>query len=289
MNKSSPINSLVTIIIPVYKNEDTLRELCQRLHKTLDINSISHTILLVIDACPGNSLFIARQLCLNDTRIRTISLKNNLGQQKAALFGLNFSKGKIIVFMDADLQDPPEAIPKMMEKLGEGYHAVFAGRRGRYESSFRLFTSRIFKRIIHLLSSLPADAGFFMIITRQMADQLLNLKIKNPHVPSMIGFTDLSKISFPVSRNIRPTGKSAYNFLMRFNTGLTAIFTALTWKLYPDKKFRNENKVGYEEERDSHESGLKANYFNQIAEYIGFDNNQPKKGEYYDSENVLRN
>jgi hypothetical protein len=176
--------------------------------------------------------------------------------------------------MDADLQDPAEAIPNMIKKLKEGYHAVFAGRRGRYESPFRLFTSRIFKKIIHLLSSIPADAGFFMVITRQMADRLLKLGIKHPHLPTMIGFTNLSKISCPVSRNLRPEGESAYNFSMRFSIALTAIFSALTWRLNPNKKFKKKIEVGKEDEMDSNESGFKTAHFFPEAEYIGFENDQ---------------
>lgn len=277
MSEGLSKNSSITIIVPVYNNGETLGELCQRLHKTLDSHSIPHTVLLIIDACPGNSLSVARQICLQDGRVRTIALKYNLGQNRAAYFALKFSNTEFVVFMDADLQDPPEAIPKMIKKLGEGYHAVFAGRRGRYESSFRLFTSRIFKKIIHQLSSIPADAGFFMAITRQMADRLLRLDIKHPHLPSMIGFTHLANISWPVNRNLRPGGKSAYNPSMRFSIAMTAIFSALTWRLNPNKKFKKKIEVGNEEEMDSNETGFKTAHFFQKAEYIGFENDQSHK------------
>ena len=97
------------------------------------------------------------------------------------------ARGPWTVVMDADLQDPPEAIPALLQAAGDDVDVVFAGRRGRYESRLRLLTSRLFKRTLAVATGLPADAGMFFVANRHSVEVLTNMKGATPFVVAMIG------------------------------------------------------------------------------------------------------
>jgi len=223
-------NPEISIVVPVYKNTETLHELHRRLTSVLEDNKFTFEILFVNDACPSGSLQVLREIARNDPRVTVLALKRNVRQHRAVLAGLTFSQGKRVVILDADLQDPPEAIPELLSKLDKGFAAVFGGRCGDYESRFRLFTSRLFKKILHWVTGLPSDACMFVALRRQMAERLLAFYAPRPFIVAMIGCTGLPFSSIPVKRDKRPIGQSAYSFWMRLRTGCLAIFWALVWK-----------------------------------------------------------
>ena len=133
----------VSIVIPVYKNAETLLELHAELKHHLC--GIGFEILFVDDASPDHSFMILQNLASRDPQVRLIRLVKNVGQNRAILRGFSACKGDRIVVMDADLQDPPSAVLELLSKLDRGWDVVFAGRRGKYESDFRLLTSKMFK------------------------------------------------------------------------------------------------------------------------------------------------
>ena len=117
-------------------------------------------LLFVNDNCPDGSLDGAAALAGRDARVRVIALDVRGGQMAALRAGIAAARGRTVVTMDADLQDPPEAIPRLLAALDDGgFGAVYAGRRGRYESSRRLVSSWVFKHAISLVTGMPADAG----------------------------------------------------------------------------------------------------------------------------------
>lgn len=144
------IDPEISVVVPVYCNADTVSALRERLRQVLESEPLSYEILFVNDACPAESLMALRGLAEGDAAVRVVPLERNVGQHRAVLIGLAQTRGRHVVVMDADLQDPPEAIPEMRRTLMRGYDAVFAGRRGRYESTGRLVTSRVFKTLLAL-------------------------------------------------------------------------------------------------------------------------------------------
>ena len=218
----------VSIILPVYKNRDTLQGLYSQLSNILESEI---EFVFVDDACPENSLEFLKELVAIDDRITVIGLANNLGQQNAVLVGLRYAQGEIAIIMDADLQDPPKAIPKLLAKLSENYDVVFAGRRGKYQIGHRLLTSRLYKWSLHFLLGLPTDAGLFMALRRDVINQLIAMSVKNPHLVAMIGVLKIRSISIPTERSQRPTGISAYTSWMRLKIGVRTAFWALFWRL----------------------------------------------------------
>lgn len=227
---TGPQDPDVTVVLPVYRNRETLRELHGRLRHVFETGRINYEIIFVDDACPGGSLAVLEELARDDPRVAVLALKQNTGQHRAVMAGLQFARGRMVVVLDADLQDPPEAIPVMLAKMGKGLDAVFAGRRGRYESPLRLVTSRLFKGLLHLLCGVPADAGMYLAISRQMVDSLLSMNEPHPFIVAMIGRTGLSMASVPVIRSCRPGGSSAYSSWMRMKTGCLTAARVLSWK-----------------------------------------------------------
>ncbi len=220
----------VSIVVPVYRNADTLKELHRRLCNVLEERKLEFEIVFVDDACPAGSLEVLTALADRDPRVGVLVLRSNYGQNQAVLTGLTYVRGRWAIVMDADLQDPPEAVPELLSKGEEGYSAVFAGRRGRYESFGRLFTSRLFKKLLHLLCGVPSDGGIFVALSQQMRERLIVMKGPSPFVVAMIGCTRLPSTSIPVTRAPRASGKSAYTFVARLKSARRAILWILAWK-----------------------------------------------------------
>lgn len=225
MGSAPPEDPYISVVVPVYRNRKTLRDLYRRLCRVLDSQMRPYELLFVDDACPEASLEVLEALAGSDPRVGVLALARNVGQQRAVLAGLRYARGRCAVVMDADLQDPPEAIPALLAGLQQGAAAVFGGRRGRYESVPRLLTSRLFKGLLHLLCGVPTDAGLFVAMNRRVIEGVLDLGGAHPHLVAMIGCIGLPLASTPVRRAPRPSGRSAYTSWARFKTA----YRALAW------------------------------------------------------------
>ncbi len=222
---------MVSVVIPIYKNKDTLRELSSRLSEVLGGLDQSYEIIFVDDACPDGSLEELRKIAEEDNNIGVISFKNNMGQHKAVLEGLRAVKGDIIAVMDGDLQDDPKTIPLLLEALRDNdVEAVFAGRKGVYQSFFRMFCSKIFKVILYFMCRVPKDAGLFLVMKKGLANKITEFKGDRLFIVSMIGCLGASTLSVPVVRDRRVDGRSAYGTWGRIVAGFRALSFVFLWK-----------------------------------------------------------
>jgi polyisoprenyl-phosphate glycosyltransferase len=217
---------VTSVVVPVYRNAPTVRELYSRLRRALAPHG-PHQLIFVDDASPDEAARVLDDLALGDSSVLVIHLPTNQGQQQAILAGLARARGSTIVVMDADLQDPPEAIPTLVAALGDHASAVFAGRRGRYDGFGRLVTSRLFKALLQVLCGTPTDAGLFVAIDRTMQTRLLQYAAAGPSVLAMIGCTGLPLASVPCRRERRRDGASAYPWSARLSMGVRV----LAWTL----------------------------------------------------------
>jgi len=216
---------MISVVTPVYGNASTLEELARRLGGALD--PAPWTLRFVLDASPDDSLAVAMRLAVDDPRLSVTALRRNIGQHRALLAGLAAEKvpeqvpeqvpenqAEVWVCLDADLQDPPEAVPALMERLAEGdVSVVFAGRRGAYESPARLLTGRLHRAVQTRLTGVPADAGAFLAMDRRARDALLTLD--PPSVVAGVGAAGVRAVSLPVERARRPSGRSAWTSTSR--------------------------------------------------------------------------
>jgi len=220
----------VSVVVPVYRNAETIAELHQRVCRALESQSLTFELLFVDDACPEDSLRVVKGLARDDPQVAGVALTRNIGQHRAVLAGLAHARGEWTVIMDADLQDPPEAIPDLLTRGRLGYAAVFAGRRGLYESRSRLFTSRLFKRLLSSLCGIPDDAGIYVALHRSLVERLLEMDGERPFVVAMIGRAGLPMTSLPVVRATRSSGASAYSAWTRLRSGWRGVTYVLGWE-----------------------------------------------------------
>ncbi|MDK3256533.1 glycosyltransferase [Blastococcus capsensis] len=204
--------SRVAVVVPVYGNEATLPELADRLAAALP--GRDWRLRLVIDASPDDSARVARELAARDGRIAVTGLTVNVGQHAALARGLaEEPDADVWVCLDADLQDPPEAVPLLLDRLAAGdVAAVFAGRRGRYESPLRRATGTLHRRVAAALTGLPPDAGAFLAMGPAVRAAVVAAVEQRgaPSVVLAVGRSGRTTTSVPVVRDQRPVGRSAW-------------------------------------------------------------------------------
>ena len=142
-----------SIIAPVYNESESLKELYRRIKEVLDTTQEPWELLLVDDGSQDGSTAIITELAKQDERVRPVIFARNFGHQIAVTAGLDYSRGQAVIVIDADLQDPPEVILRMIEKWREGYEVVYAVRAEREgESWFKTFTASFFYRLIYRIT-----------------------------------------------------------------------------------------------------------------------------------------
>lgn len=218
---------MTAVVVPVYRNAETLPALAARLDAAL---AGDWTLRLVVDACPAGSGAVAGRLAAADPRIRVTLLPRNVGQHRAIVHGLTAEAGaRRWVCMDADLQDPPEAVPLLLSTLDAGGAAgVFAGRRGAYESRGRRLTGTLHRRVMAALTGMPADAGAFFAMNRALRDAVV-AGMRERGAPSVVvaaGRSGLPLASVPVHRDARPVGTSAWTSAARLRQSAGSLWWA---------------------------------------------------------------
>jgi nucleoside-diphosphate-sugar epimerase len=224
----APLTISLSVVAPVYKNADFLGELASRVRSAVDC---SYELILVNDASPDGASAVISALARQDSAIRGVYLHSNVGQQQAVLAGLRRSRGDWVIVLDADLQDPPEAIPTLLAIGRVGYEAVFGARRRKYQSLGRMLTSRLYKIVQCAICGVPLDAGMYLALSRKGVDRVLNLAGSDGlSLVGMIGLSGLKSTSVAVARAKRATGRSAYSHSRRFAVGVQYLARAATWR-----------------------------------------------------------
>ena len=203
----------VSVVTPVYGNAATLPELAERLAAAL--HGRDRRLRFVIDACPHGSLAVAQRLVEADSRLAITALPANVGQHAALARGLaDEPDAEAWVCLDADLQDPPEAVALLLDRLAEApVDAVFAGRRGSYEPPGRLVTGRLHRALLSRITGLPPDAGAFVALGPTARDAILRLG--GPSIVAALGVAGLRLDVLPVERAERRSGASAWGRVAR--------------------------------------------------------------------------
>lgn len=182
-------------MVPIYNEEENLRELQRRLRETCDsLEDIEWEVIYVNDGSDDESLKIMMDQCREDSRFAVIDLSRNFGHQPAIAAGLAHADGDAVIFMDGDLQDPPEIIPALLTKWREGTQVVRAERRSRQEHGVRRLGFSIFHRLFTWVSDypIPPHTGIFGLLDRRAIEELKRFNEKNrffPGLRSWVGFT----------------------------------------------------------------------------------------------------
>lgn len=215
---------MIAVVVPVYGNQATLAPLAARLAAALA--GRDWRLRLVVDASPDGSARVARELAAADHRIAVTVLTTNVGQHAALARGLaDEPDAGAWVCLDADLQDPPEAVPGLLDRLARGdVDAVFAGRRGAYESWGRRLTGTLHRRVAARLTGLPADAGAFLAMGPAVRSPVLDAMDGGaPSVVLAVGRAGLPVTSVPVPRDRRTEGASAWTARARLRQSVRSL------------------------------------------------------------------
>jgi polyisoprenyl-phosphate glycosyltransferase len=204
-----------SIVIPIYNEEENIHEMYRRLSNVMSLLDAETELILIDDGSKDNSLRLIRELHDCDNRVRYLSFARNFGHQIAVTAGLNHIQGKIIIVMDADLQDPPELIFEMIEKWRQGYHVVFAQRsRRKKESWFKKFMAYSFYRILRGLADvdIPPDTGDFCLMDREVVDILNSMPERNRYIRGLRAWVGFRQTSVFFEREPRFAGEVKYTF-----------------------------------------------------------------------------
>jgi polyisoprenyl-phosphate glycosyltransferase len=204
----------LSIVIPIYNEEDNLPRLYERLTATLDPTGPTYEIVFVDDGSQDRSLEHLRALAANDPRILVVELARNFGHQVAISAGLDHSRGQGVIVMDADLQDPPEVLPEFIAKWREGYDVVYAVREQRKEGWIKRTAYAAFYRLLQRVANIeiPLDAGDFCIMDRRVVDVLSGMPERNRFVRGIRSWVGLNQVGLAYERRARHAGRPKYTF-----------------------------------------------------------------------------
>ncbi len=217
---------LLSLIVPVYNEEKNLSLFFERSRKVLESLLIPFEIIFINDGSKDESLALIKQFSKNNISIRFIDLSRNFGHQIAVSAGLDYAKGDIICIIDADLQDPPELIPVMLDKMKTGYEVVYAKRKTRQgESVFKTWTAKMFYRILSRLTTIeiPLDSGDFRLFDKKVLDVIRQMPEKNKFLRGQIAWAGFEQTFVEYDRDARHAGESGYDFRKMLRLALDGI------------------------------------------------------------------
>jgi len=201
-----------SVVIPVFNEEENLESLYHRLSRVLKTLFKDYEIIFVDDGSTDNSLKVIKKLRETDERIKIIIFSRNFGHQIAITAGIDYASGSAVIVMDADLQDPPEVIPKLVEKWREGYDTVYAIRESRKDAILKRAVAFVFYRLLRRMSDIdiPIDAGDFRLMSRRVIDILKTMQERNRFVRGLASWVGFRQSSIRYARDRRYAGKSKY-------------------------------------------------------------------------------
>ena len=217
--------STLTVIVPAYNEGSGLRVFHQRLTAVLDTLALQCNVLYVDDGSSDDSYAVMTELRA-DPRVATLRLSRNFGKELALTAGLDHADADAVVVIDADLQDPPELIPTLVQHWQEGYDVVFATRASRAgETGFKKFTSSAFYRVMESLSQtpIPRDTGDYRLISRRALAALGRLRERQRFMKGLFTWVGFRQKSVVYNRDPRFAGESKWNYWKLWNFAIDGI------------------------------------------------------------------
>jgi polyisoprenyl-phosphate glycosyltransferase len=215
---------LLSVVAPVYNEEATIERFYARVCSALD--GVRFELVLVDDGSSDDTATTLDRLAANDPRVRVVYLSRNFGHQTALTAGLDHARGNAVVMLDADLQDPPELIPRMLDHWRAGCDVVYAVREQREgESRFKLSTARWFYKLFDKLAqvNLQHNAGDYRLLDRRPLDALLSMRERNRFLRGMTVWVGYTQAAVPYKRDPRFAGETKYTLSRMLRFSLDAI------------------------------------------------------------------
>jgi len=207
------MKKMYSLVIPLYNEEEVIHECIKRVTNVMHNNEFDYEIIFVNDGSSDSTEEIVKQYCDKDKHLKLISFSRNFGHQTAITAGMDNAEGDAVIVMDADLQDPPEVVLKLIEKYEEGYDVVYAIRSKRKgESFFKKISAKMFYRFLKNMCEvdIPVDTGDFRLISRQVCDVLKGLTERNRYVRGLVSWVGFKQTGIYYEREERYAGKTKY-------------------------------------------------------------------------------
>ncbi len=215
-----------SIIAPIFNEVDNLPALHKRISAVMKGMGDPWEMLLVDDGSTDGSGEAILALAETDPHLRPVLFSRNFGHQLAVTAGLDYSRGAAVVIIDADLQDPPELIPRLAEKWRQGYEVVYAVRSEREgETWFKLATASLFYRVIYRITDvkIPLDTGDFRLLDRKVVDALNGMRERHRFLRGMAAWVGFRQVGVSYKRSARMAGETKYPFRKMFRLAINAI------------------------------------------------------------------
>lgn len=190
------MNKLISIVVPMYYEQEVIRHTYKRLHNVLSNENYKYEIIFVDDGSEDNTFDIVKEIAENDKNVKCIKLSRNFGHQLAVTAGIFNANGDCVILIDADLQDPPEVIPDMLRKWEDGIMVCYGVREKREgETKFKLFSAKCFYNILSWLSDIeiPRNVGDFRLMDKQVCEEFKKMPEHNRFIRGMISFIGFSQ------------------------------------------------------------------------------------------------
>lgn len=221
----------ISILIPAYNEELVLPKLYQRLTQLAsNTKEYNFEFLFVNDGSKDATIDILRQMAETDERISYVNLSRNFGKEIAMMAGFDHVTGDATVIIDADLQDPPELIPKMIAYWEDGYDDVYAKRNNRDgESWFKKLTSKVYYVMLEKISHVPIqkDTGDFRLLDKRAVEAMRQIRESERYTKGMFSWIGFHKKEVKYDRDPRAAGQTKWSYPKLFNLAIDG-FTSFT-------------------------------------------------------------
>ena len=227
----------ISIIIPAYNEEESLPFLYEKMNKLIgNMEQYEFEILFVNDGSKDKTIELIKEYREKDPRYCYVDFARNFGKEIAMIAGLDYATGDCAIFMDADLQDPPELIPELVKYWEEGYDDVYARRRSRDGETFlKKFTSKMYYRVLQKMTKIEIqkDTGDFRLLDRRCINALKKLRESQRNTKSMFSWIGYKKKEVLYDRDARVAGKTKWNYMKLIDLAIDGItsFTTSPLKL----------------------------------------------------------
>ncbi len=222
---------MLSIISPVYNEAENLTELCARIKAAVEAAKEDFEIILVENGSNDDSSRIIREMRNKDPRIKYVILSRNFGHQGAIMAGLAHASGDAVISLDADLQHPPELIPKLVDLWRKGHEVVYTVKKIETEErGLRFFLTRSFYKFISSISDIGLAYGQsdYRLLDRKVVDVILSIPEKNKFLRGMVKWVGFSQVGVEYEVNLRKYGKSKFSFWNYINFAFDGIFSFST-------------------------------------------------------------
>lgn len=219
----------ISVVVPMYLEEAVAKICYNRLVQVLnELKKYEYEIIFVNDGSTDNTLNILEEIAKVDKNIKVISFSRNFGHQNAVTAGLKYVSGDLAIIIDADLQDPPEIIPKMVGLWEQGNEVVYGKRKRREgESVFKLVTAKMFYKTLNKLSDveIPKDTGDFRLIDKKVVEVINSMPEHNKFLRGLFSWVGFKQIPYEYERKKRVAGRTKYPLKKMMKLALDGIIS----------------------------------------------------------------